>query len=539
MPKKRASIYATKPSSPAHSSLTSSGKPKDGSHSLVSSVNPTGSSVNDRIQQLRISQGQNSRSSTEILNAGTSPTLPPSLRNILQLPDTPPPRPRPGLRVTGRVRGPAGPVPPSWLGRRDNGPGSPARLRAPKYNGERAKFESLPGSFLAEEESLVAITLKTLAKNWEWHAQYDQYYLATIPVRYKEALLHYIAYYGTHGMNKADLELLFLDETELEDAIGAEGLTHLDLSTFIGNSLSLRELRDLFRAEKARLPANEESDAVPESWDAPDMTAQPSALPRFHTLTHLSLSHPNTTASWKGLLDLAPHLKTLTHLSLAYWPTPTLSPNSTTAYRETPQGNVNYGASNFYSAYDNDWSEAAAILRRLGKSTICLKWIDLTGCYPWVQALGYEQIDWFGGWQGLETIKVSQGWMPDCFKNASDKLAWKSIYRLPPGHTEIEQRSQLIDWAQIEWKTIQLETTVETRLNRAKQESDNSGIDQLRQERQAMDYHWDRDGRQQLPIDRPALGYRSNRGYSKVTFDRGWDAWWIADAIDDVADRTN
>ena len=529
MPKKRASFYATKPSSPAHSSLSSSGKPKDASRSLASTASPTGNSVIDRIQQLRLSQGsQNARASSDVLNAGTSPTLPPSLRHILQIPDAPPLRPRPGLRVTGRMRGPGGPVaPPSWLKRRDNGTSSQARLRTPRHDGERTKLERLPGSFLPEEGSLIATALKALARNWGWHVEYDQCYLATIPVRYKEALLHYNACYGANGIDKAGLEVLFLDETELEDATGAEGLTHLDLATFTGNSLKLNELRDLFGAKKAIASVDEDSDPTPESWDAPEFTAQPSALPRFHSLTHLSLSHPDRRATWKGLLDLVPHLTTITHLSLAYWPTPTLSPNSTTAFRETPQGNINYGARNFYSAFDDDWSEAASILRRLGKSTICLKWLDLTSCHPWVQALGYKQIDWFGGWQALETVKVGQGWIPDCFKEGSDKLAWLQIYRLSPGYTSIEQRNQLLDWVQFEHKTGRMESFVNALIDRAKNKADEVENEELRREQNVSD--WNSDWRHLAP-DRPALGYRSSR----VVFERDWDDRWIAEAIMDL-----
>lgn len=426
MPKKRAPIYDKKPSIPAHPSLSSSGKPKDASHSLGSSRSPDGNSVNERLQQLRLSQGnQHARASSEVLSPAANPSLPPPLRNILQLPDAPQPRPQPGPRAAGRVRGPAGPVPPSWLLRRENRQNPLADARMSPARRETPGYERLPGSVPLHEGSLIAMTLKAIAKNWDWHLQYDQYYLATILVRYKEELLHYIRCYSPRGIDRAGLELLFLDDTEVEDATGAEGLTHLDLSTFIGNSLKLSELRHLFIVKKAVELAEEDSESPPDSWDAPELVAQPSGLPRFYSLTHLSLAHPSpTTVSWKGLLDLAPHLTTITHLSLAYWPTPTLAPNSRTAYRETPQGNVNYGASNFYSAYDNDWSEAASIIRRLGKSTYCLKWLDLTGCYPWVKAL--ERLDWSESLQALETVKIGQGWTPECFKDDSDQL------RAPP-----------------------------------------------------------------------------------------------------------
>ncbi|KAM0800956.1 hypothetical protein BDR22DRAFT_776664, partial [Usnea florida] len=339
------------------------------------------------------------------------PSLPPSLRSILQLPDVPSPRPRPGLRVTGRVRGPAGPAPPvSWLERRGRASGQMIGSAHVLLEETSAKTEQLPGCFLPNHGSLVHTTLKALAMNWDWHVEYDQYYLATIPVRYKEALLSYIARYSDGGTDKAGLDVLFQDDTELEDATGVDGLTHLDLSRSIGHPLKLKQLKDLLGAKKTGLVGDQTSNIESESWDTPALLDSPSGLPKFYSLTHLSLSHPKTAATWKGLLDLAPHLATVTHLSLAYWPTPTMSPNSATAYRESPQGNVSFGASSFYSSLDNDWSEAASILRRLSRSAYCLKWLDLTGCFPWVQALQYDQIDYCRAWRALETIKIGQGY---------------------------------------------------------------------------------------------------------------------------------
>ena len=530
MPKKRASIYDKKPSIPTHPSLSSSGKPKDASHSLGSSRSPNGNSVNERLQQLRLSQGsQHARASSEILSPAANPSLPPPLRNILQLPNAPQPRPRPGLRVTGRVRGPAGPVPPSWLLRRENRQNTPADARKSPARRETPRCERLPGSIPLHERSLIATTLKAIAKNWDWHLEYDQYYLATILVRYKEELLHYIRCYSPRGIDRAGLELLFLDDTEVEDATGAEGLTHLDLSTFIGNSLKLTELRHLFSVKKAADWVDESAESPPESWDAPGLVAQPSGLPRFHSLTHLSLAHPGpTTVSWKGLLEFAPHLTTITHLSLAYWPIPTLAPNSKTAYRETPQGNVNYGASNYYSAYDNDWSEAAAIIRRLGKSTYCLKWLDLVGCYPWVKAL--ERVDWSDSLQALETVRIGQGWIPECFKDDADERAWHATIlraQVPPlDALAVRRRADAVSWARIEVETLSLETSINARIA-ANMERSSS---QARATQTARDYrHGDSEWNDRLP-EPSRIKYRSTR----LVFDRGWTAWWIRKAIEEI-----
>ena len=530
MPKKRAPIYDTRPSIPAHPSLSSSGKPKDASHSLGSGRSPNGNSVNERLQQLRLSQGsQNARVYSDMLSPPANPSLPPALRNILQLPDAAQPRPRPGLRVTGRARGPAGPVPPSWLLRRENRQDALANPRMNLAGRGIPICERLPGSVPLHDGSLIATILKAIAKNWDWHLQYDQYYLATILVRYKAELLHYIRCYNPQGIDRNGLELLFLDDTEVEDATGAEGLTHLDLSTFIGKSLKLTELRHLFSVKKAVEGAEENSESPPESWDAPQLVAQPSGLPRFYSLTHLSLAYPNpATASWKGLLDLAPHLATITHLSLGFWPTPTLAPNSKTAYRETPQGNVNYGASHYYSAYDNDWSEAASILRRLGKSTYCLKWLDLVGCYPWVKAL--ERLDWSESLQALETVRISQGWIPECFKDDADERAWHAIILkapIPPLDTlVVHWRADAISWSRNEAETLSLETNINARISANIEHSKSQvGAIELVREHRHGDNEWN--DRSSEPS---SMKYRSTR----VAFDRGWNAWWIRKAIEEI-----
>ena len=412
--------------------------------------------------------------------------------------------------------------------------------------GTGAEIEPLPGLSLPQNGSLIHTALKTLAMNWAWHVGYDQYYLATIPVRYKESLLYYIARYGRGGTDKDGLDVLFLDETDLEDATGVDGLTHLDLSASIGHPLKLKQLKDILGAKKTIPSKMEASDVVPESWDMPSILDSPSNLPRFHFLTHLSLSRPNNTASWKELLDLAPDLTTITHLSLAYWPTPTISPNSTTAYRETPQGTVSFGASNFYSTFDNDWTEAASILRRLSKSTYCLKWLDLTGCFPWVQALKYDQIDWCGAWRALEVVKVDQGYIPACFQENAAETAWRDVFwpRVSRPEQELHYltdsppKKQLVEWVHAEGATMDMEEIVNAKISvtmrgeASSSSSSSSGIevhppDRARPETGGFFEEW-----AENPIAVSAGGSRSQR----ITFERGWDAWWIRDAIRQIRD---
>ena len=452
----------------------------------------------------------------------------------------------------GRARGPAGPAAPaSWLRTRERATGNKPKVRRIPPGGPGAKIEQLPGIFLPNHGTLIHTILKALALDWDWHAHYDQYYLATIPVRYKEALLSYIARYSPTGTDKAGLTALFLDGSELEDATGVDGLTHLDVSTSIGHRLKLKQLKDLLGGKKTVSGEDANSDALPESWDTPELLNSPSGFPKFHFLTHLSLSHPNQGVTWKGLLDLAPDLTTITHLSLAYWPTPTISPNAATAYRETPQGNVNFGASNFYSGFDNDWTEAASILRRLSKSTYCLKWLDLTGCFPWVQALKYDLIDWCGTWRAVETIKIGQGYIPECFQDNAGETAWRDVYwsRMPFPNLEIsavtylsniDQKRQLVDWVYAEMATIAVEDSVNAKITESIQKEASSSTVMIPEPpnrprperlREDPDDSW--------TSNAPSLAFSAAGGTSRsqrITFERGWDAWWIRDAIRQIVD---
>jgi hypothetical protein len=87
---------------------------------------------------------------------------------------------------------------------------------------------------------------------------------------------------------------------------------------------------------------------------------------------------------------------------------------------------VVYGGSDMYTAHDNDWREAAGILRTLSRSLYCLEWLDLTGCGSWFDALRWtppatsssddvsENVgpEWNGGWRGLRTLILRVGWQP-------------------------------------------------------------------------------------------------------------------------------
>ncbi|KAI4134050.1 MAG: hypothetical protein LQ347_001840, partial [Umbilicaria vellea] len=244
MPKKHYNVQFSKPASSVHPSLLSSSIP---SGNGPGASQGSGSSVNELISHLRRSQAPTAADRPhDDLNI---PTVHPSLRVIFQVPESPPPRPRPGMHPSRPMRGPAGPPPPhSWLTDSIHAPGGASKKRISQRETGRAvphQIDRLPGLRLPAEGSLLHFTFKGLASNWHWHVTYDQHYLATLPIRYKEILLSYIAVYNNHtkgGIGGLGLETLFLDDTELEDATGSDSLTHLDLACSISTVSDFKRL---------------------------------------------------------------------------------------------------------------------------------------------------------------------------------------------------------------------------------------------------------------------------------------------------------
>ncbi|KAL9010348.1 MAG: hypothetical protein Q9173_004712 [Seirophora scorigena] len=394
MPKKRNQTPYTKPQSSAHPSISPL---RNNSHHHDSSrEQESNNSVNDLLQHLRISQAP-PLLSTESRSDLNPKIFHPSVAHILQTPPTPPPQPRPGMRPfasPGRRRPPGPAAPRSWL---ENSIHAPAHAHVRKAWGSRnvnlasfhrldlESFDLLPDTLLPSHRSLQHLTLLHLARDWDFHIQYDQYYLATLPVRAKQILLTYIAKYSPNGITFDALQTLFLSEHQLASATGADGLTHLDLAGSVGRCLSLKDLKAFITTT---FPS------VPDSWDeegddtlATCLVSSPNiVIPT--TLTHLALSHPPPHTSWRSLLSLFPHLSTLTHLSLAFWPPPSLHPNSATAYLSTPTGSVSYSPTTLYShTLDQDFSGAASVLRQLSRQdtafSILISQAALPGFPPW------------------------------------------------------------------------------------------------------------------------------------------------------------
>ena len=491
--------------------------------------------VNERLEQLRREQAPRATSQQreDVLSVATSRTIPQSLRQILQLPETAPPIPRRPRRVMGsrRIAGP--PPPPSWLESSQHAPAhirehvreqrrlwleqSSLRRRPTKLN-NLAQLEAGSQS-LPKEGSLAHLALKSLAMNWDLLRDYEQYNVPTLPVRLKSCLLTYLALFGPEdAMDLPTLRWIFSEDLGRynEDLIRLdltglfwEELTISDVSRFLSHPTSNRASFEKnfstlqIKSESGSGPAgnltkenslpgsehtSQQSDdeKVEATWeDEVDngtavLPLQVAAAMSFPNLTHLSLANAGNYASWAQLLEVSTHLAKVTHLSLANWPTPSMTPNSKTAFIHHRHRDIAVGGSHLYSAMDSDWHEAANILRRLSHKTYGLTWLDLEGCNEWLPALAWQETgantrwtnrspqfgqanfstgptdveteaafwearrnseyghgpDWSGSWGQVIHVNVSQGIIP---KDAA------SVRRLPSGIIACELLSYLRD----------------------------------------------------------------------------------------------
>jgi hypothetical protein len=296
--------------------------------------------------------------------------------------------------------------------------------------------------------------------HWEEISVYEQHYLSALPTALKEAMLSYLSLYGERScMDFKSFKILFQGDEEVDGATGSEEVKFLDLTALLSDGYTLKDLekslqRSGFGIGLQKSIANlslsssegpeKATTEVADSWEdeADDSTSLvlPATLtvPIFPNLTHLSLAHPGPAASWPDLLSLSAHLKTLTHLSLAYWPRPSMTPRAVKTSMVARHGTFSLGGTHFYSDLDDDWHEAANILRRLSLNTYCLKWLDLEGC-TWLPALTWDHPsngpshrsnasmsgtdewvrpssspgpDWNAAWRQIEYVNISQGWIP-------------------------------------------------------------------------------------------------------------------------------
>ncbi|KAL6249255.1 hypothetical protein RBB50_004318 [Rhinocladiella similis] len=436
MPKKhQQKALLTKPQSSTPHTLSSSKPSQSNTHN-----DTTQRSVNDLIRESRLHQRRNEPRPPVPANAAS---IPPSLRRVLDLP--PPPAPAPQVRSNGpsRLRRIPGPPPPrSWLTDSIHAPASVRAAVDTVGSGQRiqVRASNLPSGSFPPTRSLQHLTLKKIASNWSWHVENDQVYFPALPINLKETLLSYIAVYNEAPINP--LRPLFLNDVDPEDRAEVH---RLDLSNGLGLWTTFKQLeRDMVPKQVPDTKADASTRAAwpseaLDSWEVEsDIDDASSSLPlsgpkaMFNSvnLKHLSLSISPANAkvaSWPSLLSLAAELRTLTSLSLAYWPQPTLTPNaaSTRAILDVPGSpSVVYGGSDIYTAFDDNWREAAGILRTLSRSLYCLRWLDLTGCGDWFAALKWRPgtsesssperygPEWNSGWRGLEKLILDVGWKP-------------------------------------------------------------------------------------------------------------------------------
>ena len=173
------------------------------------------------------------------------PTVPPSIRQILQLPETPAPRPRrPLRRDADGHRLPPGPAPPqSWLSSSNRGvvrAGATGSTTGSAGAGFLATMDSdsalerrrrtrrshhhhqpLPVAYCPEPGSLADMALRRMVLGWEFQREYCQYYLYHLPTHLRVAMLTYLGMWNPEGVALADLQALLLPHPE--EVKGEEG----------------------------------------------------------------------------------------------------------------------------------------------------------------------------------------------------------------------------------------------------------------------------------------------------------------------------
>ncbi|KAL8399891.1 hypothetical protein RB594_000343 [Gaeumannomyces avenae] len=334
------------------------------------------------------------------------PSVPPTLRQILQLPETPVPiQPRsrrPVVDARGRRLPPGPAAPRSWLSQSRHAPH--VRRAHDQLVGAVAGVDfvinELPGTNAPDRGSLMDIAMAAMAADWEFQRQYNKYWLYSLPDHLRQSLIGYIGSCSAAGVSIADLKALFLPPPDIGDeeqggtndagSAPNENIRCLDLMGCLGKSIELKELSGfLFKGQP---PPEAQHTGLQDSWDAPEAPQESLRLPLLPNLTRVSLAVSPQNAhkmSWRQLLSFSRHAGgAITHLSLAHWPEPTLTPNAIGATVDSPAGPVQYGGTGFYShSLDDDWSEAVAVLKRLSKSLYGLEYLDLTGCAAWTEAL--------------------------------------------------------------------------------------------------------------------------------------------------------
>lgn len=302
------------------------------------------------------------------------------------------------------------------------------------------------------------LCLKTIAKDWEFQASYNMHHLAIMPSHLRGLLLSYVAVYGPdEGVGFENLKNILRPPHPEIAFEGNEDMHRLDISGAVGRSISFSQLTELFSRKKV--------ETIPEeSWDVDDAAStiykNPTTFLPF--LTQLSLSHPPPGISWAKLLEVVKHVPTVTHLSLAFWPAPSLSPWSRTTTMNASQGlSVQYGGTNFYShSLDDDWSEAASILRRLSWSLYNLEWLNLDGNTEWAPALICNEkgsgINWKQHWKKVGHISMRYC----CDDLANLEISQKGVSEYEKGLTILSASKKVALYKEAVLRAEEVEATI-------------------------------------------------------------------------------
>ena len=440
MPKKHKRTFIARPSNTAPHTLVSSLGRDANRHRPATSSPET--SVNDLISHLRRTQVPSSSDTPSPSRAQTfesSRSVPPSLRNVLDLPEAQAPRSRPNATpqtVIGRRRRPTpGPPPPeSWLAGNNRDSSNEDFEVSPAAQRVIYRLQRLPDVTFPEEGSLQHAVLKSMALNFALHLDYDGNFLLELPLHVRVRLFSYVASFG-HAQQLAKrmkgLKPLLLTEVEpagntddepdieLQSYVDEDLKTsRLDLGCAMGNWLSFKQLTQILFGSKRpeTATAQDRIETIPESWEEHTAEYSANVIPqslseglRFANLRYLSLAHPNKdSVSWDSLNRLLSRLSTITHLSLAHWPAPF-------------RGRA--GDRPWYERHRST-GESSAILRTLCYNTYCLKWLDLEGCSDWISDLTWADCDaqgniypltstgpvWNKPWRDIEWINLAPGW---------------------------------------------------------------------------------------------------------------------------------
>ncbi|CAI4214827.1 unnamed protein product [Parascedosporium putredinis] len=303
--------------------------------------------VNELLANLRRQSSSSPRSDHSAIAA---PSVPPVIREILQLPETPEPLPR-------------------------------FRDRA-----------DVTGEYSPADRSMIDVVLKHVAREWRTLGPLEDLGLWALPDRSRQVLVRYLEAYHGPDVGVSDLRAIFVPDGSVESGVFSENayLTHLHVPSSALTASTFPSLISMLfpkAPDRQGLAALEEEPQ--DSWDSAELdfamlSLSPAACSRADSpllaidpAIYQGQGAPGSSLgvlpSWRHLLQLAKKMPGVTHLSLAFWPEPSRTPNAKFASVVGPQG----------TSIHQSWYQ--------------LQYLDLTGCAAWFQAL----------WRSEQTLLAS------------------------------------------------------------------------------------------------------------------------------------